>query len=174
MADAFLGEIRVFAGGFAPAGWAPCDGRLMSIPQNAALFSLLGTNYGGNGTTTFALPDLRGAVPIGAGAGPGRTPRDVGDHGGAATVTLAQAQLPPHAHAAAASGAVGSADAPTGNVWAVPGGSRGERMYGTDTQAAMNAGALAPVGGNQPHNNLQPYLQLSFIICLNGLYPPRG
>jgi microcystin-dependent protein len=172
--DAYLGEIRLFSGPFAPRNWAFCDGQLMAINAYTALFAILGTTYGGDGRTNFALPDLRGALPVGAGSGPGLTTRDPGERGGANEVSLAVNALPPHTHAAAASGAVGSADAPIGNVWATPGGSRGERMYGTDAPSAMGAQALASTGGGFPHNNQQPYLAVSFIICIQGIFPARG
>ena len=159
MTDQFVAEIRLFAGNFAPIGWAFCDGQVLSISQNTALFSLLGTNYGGDGRSTFALPDLRDQVPIhaGASAGPGLTPRFVGESGGAAAVVLDGNTLPTHGHAA--SSRRGTVTDPTGAVPAAHG-----RYIPTPPGAAPA----------QPHNNRPPYLGLSYIIALQGIFPPRS
>jgi microcystin-dependent protein len=156
VADPFLGEIRLFAGSYAPIGWAFCNGQILPISQNSALFSLLGTFYGGNGTTTFALPDLRDRVPVGAGQGPGLSPRQLGEQGGAATVTLIPGELPRH-------GVPASSERATTNraIGAVP--AAGGR-YATGPAAAANPA---------PHNNRPPYLGLRYIIALQGVYPSR-
>ncbi|WP_248928194.1 phage tail protein [Paenibacillus hamazuiensis] len=177
MSDPFVGEIRMFAGTYAPRGWAFCNGQLLPISQNTALFSLLGTNYGGNGTTTFALPDLQGRVPIhaGQGSGPGLTPRTVGEKGGAAAVTLMTSQLPAHSHAMNCSSETGASSGPGEGIWAVPQGRRAPAAYTSDTSSlkSMGAQALSTAGGNQPHNNMQPYLAVNFIIALEGIFPQR-
>src|SRR5690242_5317256 len=166
MANPFLGEIRIFAGNFAPRGWALCNGQLLAISQNTALFSLLGTTYGGNGQTTFALPDLRGRVPIGTGQGRGLTARNLGEVAGTETLTLDATQMPAHTHAAGASAGNGAADSPTGRVLArMPGAIP---QYGAASNADMAAAAAANSGGNQPHNNMQPFLTVTYIIALQG------
>jgi microcystin-dependent protein len=177
MADAFLGEIRIFAGNFAPSGWAMCDGMLLPLAQNTALFSLLGTQYGGNGQTNFALPDLRAATPLhaGGGAGPGLTARYVGERGGARTVTLLTAEIPAHNHVPQAVAARGNRATPTGALWAQPGvGRLPEKAYTTASpDTTMRPDLLGVAGESQPHNNLPPYLALTFVICLNGIFPSR-
>ena len=178
MSDPFIGEIRMFAGNFAPRSWALCDGQLLAVSQNDALFSLLGTIYGGDGRTTFALPELRGRVPVHMGSGPGLSPRQLGQKGGAETVTLSVSQIPSHNHDGALQGVetdATSADA-TGRMFAK---SVGGSAYHTGTgrgegPVAMAAGALAQTGGSQPHSNLAPTLCLNFIIALFGIYPSRG
>jgi microcystin-dependent protein len=175
MADQFVGEVRMFCGNFAPNGWAFCDGAVLPISQNTALFSLLGTFYGGDGRSTFALPNLQGAFPVhaGASAGPGLTPRSVGETGGAAATTLTTAQLPPHAHAPKAVSAA-TTGTPGATVSLAP-TSNGTAMYRAPdiylNTAAANVGAS---GGGGAHNNLPPYLCLSFIIALQGIFPPRS
>lgn len=171
MSDPFIGEVRLFGCNFAPTGWATCDGQLMPITQNTALFSLLGTYFGGNGVNNFALPDLRDRAAMGTGAGSGLTPRQLGEAGGSATVTLQPAQLPAHGHGLmAALSATGnspelSALAPTAT---------GAPAYRTPGGVVPMAGsALAPAGGSQPHENRQPVLALNFCIALQGIYPPR-
>jgi microcystin-dependent protein len=171
MPDPFLGEVRMFAGNFAPSGWALCDGQLLPISQNTALFSLLGTTYGGNGTSNFALPDLRGRVPIQPRQGPGLTNRLQGEAGGVEAIGLSLTQMPSHAHPAGANGANATADAAVGFVTArspsaVP-------QFAATANAALSDAAIAAAGGSQPHNNLQPYLVVTFIIALQGIYPPR-
>ncbi len=160
---------------FAPKGWAFCNGQLLPISQNTALFSLLGTIYGGDGRSTFALPNLQGSAPLQAGQGPGLSLRDLGQRGGSTTVTLAQAEMPAHSHTALAN-AVGTPVAtPGNNTWAPPGAGRGLAIYdpAAGSGPAMNSAALAPAGGSQPHNNMPPYLTLNFIIALQGVFPPR-
>lgn len=177
MSDQYVGEIRIFAGNFAPTGWATCDGQLLPISQNTALFSLLGTNYGGNGTSNFGLPDLRGRSPLGWGDGPGLSPVVVGEIVGTDAVALTGAEIPSHTHQvrtvpAATTGTTGN---PSGAAWAQARQGRvTELQYGTGTPDTQLAGtALAPVGSGQPHNNRAPYLTLTFIIALQGVFPQR-
>lgn len=177
MSEPFLGEIRIVGFNFAPAGWAFCNGQLMSISQNTALFSLLGVMYGGDGTTTFALPNFQNNAPMNQGSGPGLTPRTVGETGGEPSVTLLEAEMAAHPHIAKASGNAASTSDPTGAVWAVGGEPRSAvPLYnaGLGTGASMNIGALTPAGQSQSHNNLQPTLTLNFIIALQGIFPPRS
>jgi microcystin-dependent protein len=174
MADQFLGEIRAVGFNFAPFGWALCNGQVLPISQNTALFSLLGTYYGGNGTSNFALPNLQGMAPLDQGNGTGLTPRTIGETAGEAAVTLLLSQIPAHAHTAM-NAAASNAEAPTNAVFG--GGGRGEEpAYAppSGSTAPLNALAISAVGGNQPHNNLPPYLVVNFIIALQGIYPSRG
>jgi microcystin-dependent protein len=175
MANPYLGEIRMFAGNFAPTGWALCNGQLLPISQYTALFSLLGTYYGGNGTSNFALPNLQGATPMNQGNGPGLTPRDVGETGGEPTVTLTQSQIPAHTHGAVGTSAAASSAAPGGNLWAAS-ADRGGILYSDSTTSLVQMAptAFAPSGGGVPHNNMPPYLVVSFIIALQGVFPPRS
>lgn len=172
MADPFVAEIRIFPFNFAPKGWAWCDGQLLPLSQNTALFSLLGTTYGGNGKSNFALPDLQGRAPMHPGQGPGLSLHDLGETGGSETVSLLESEIPSHSHGLRAS--LDPADLaqplPTRslakssvNLYAVP-----------PPNAPMAPEALAPAGGDQPHNNLQPYLTFYFNIALQGVFPPRG
>lgn len=168
---AFVGEVRIFAGTFAPNGWAFCNGQLLPISQNTALFSLLGTFYGGDGQSTFALPDLRGRVPIHPEQGPGLTNRLLGETGGSETHVLATAEMPAHTHTVAASSANGAADSPAGRVMArspaaIP-------QYAASPDADLSGMAVSNSGGDQPHNNMQPYLTVTYIIALQGIFPPR-
>lgn len=174
--DPYIGEVRIVGFNFAPRGWALCQGQLMPISQNTALFSLLGTMYGGDGKTTFGLPDFRDIAPMSWGSAPGLTERYEGETGGSSTVTLITNQLPSHSHVAKASGNPGATNVPTGGVWAATGGPRGGiPMYTTaSAPAVMNVGALTPQGQSTPHNNMQPYLTLNFIIALQGVYPTRS
>lgn len=173
--DPFVAEIRMFAGNFAPTGWALCNGQLLPISQNTALFSLLGTSFGGDGRTTFALPNLMDAAPMGRGQGPGLSDRSIGERAGSSTVTLLASGLPPHSHAVSATTAAGTSSSPAGAVWGEARiGRQTEPMYGTVAQSTMAQGATAAAGGGQPHNNLPPYLALTFIIALQGVYPPRS
>jgi microcystin-dependent protein len=177
MSDQFVGEIRAFGFNFAPTGWALCNGQLLPISQNTALFSLLGTMYGGDGKTTFALPNLQACAPLNAGQGPGLSNYDQGQTGGEAAITLLLSQMPVHAHAAFASPAGGGQAAPQGNVWGTASvGRQSENRYAqaSGTSPSMNAVALAPAGGGQPHNNMPPYCVLNFCIALQGIYPPRS
>ena len=170
MADPFIGEIRIFAGNFAPRDWAFCDGRLLQISSNPALFSLLGTTYGGDGRTTFGLPDLRGRAPMHDGNGPGLTPRRLGQKGGTQTVTLNANQLPLHRHFLQASFEDGdSLDPANQNV-----GTGNDMFAPAANLADMDGAALPPAGGSQPHNNLQPFLTMNFIISLAGRFPSRS
>jgi len=176
MADPFVGEIRIFSLNFEPQGWAFCNGQLLSISQNTALFSLLGTQYGGDGRTTFALPNLQGSAPLHQGQGPGLSSRAIGEAGGEAAVTLTGSQLPAHTHVARCSSVPGLQPGPVNNVWSpLPGRPTPAPVYSNaGPNVPMNPGALAPAGGNQPHNNLSPYLGLNFCICLQGIYPARN
>lgn len=175
MADPFVAEIRIFPFNFAPSGWARCDGQLLPLSQNTALFSLLGTTYGGDGRSTFALPDLQGRVPMHPGEGPGLSFHDLGESGGSETVVLLESELPVHSHALMAfteDGVQGSLT-PAATLARSAGGT----MYQTATDAnlsAMNASALFRTGDSQTHNNMQPYLTLYFNIALQGVFPPRG
>ncbi len=172
MSDPFLGEIRLFAGTFAPRGWALCEGQLLEVSQFDALFSLLGTIYGGDGRTTFGLPDLRGRVPIHQGTGPGLSPRRIGARGGSETVTLTTANLPSHTHPPRASTSVGTESTPQGNV---PAESPSMDLYveGETPDTALASAAVANVGGSQSHFNLAPFLCVNYIIALSGIYPSR-
>ncbi|WP_149202377.1 phage tail protein [Actinotalea subterranea] len=174
MADPFVGEIRMGAWTFAPTGWAFCDGQLMPISQNTALFVLLGTSYGGDGITTFALPDLRGASPVHAGQGPGLSPYGLGERGGVEEVTLLESQIPAHDHGVRA-GTRGTTGNPSAAVWAqAQQGRSREQLYSTGpVSGAMAPGAIAPAGGSVPHNNRPPSLSLTFVIALVGVFPPR-
>jgi microcystin-dependent protein len=168
----FLAEIALNAGLIDWRDFAHCDGRLIQIAQNPALFSLLGTTYGGDGLTTFALPDLRGVVPMGAGFGPGLTRRFVGDSAGEAQVTLTVDQLPPHTHQLLASGATGLSNDPANSVLSVP--FSGDNLYAAPTAGPLVAMQGVPSNaGGQPHNNMQPFLSMTFLICLAGIYPQR-
>ena len=169
--DPYVGEIRMFAGSFAPRGWALCDGQLLSVNANQALFSLLGTIYGGDGRNTFGLPDLRGRVPIHVGTGPSLSPRAMGSKAGQETVTLTAAQLPAHSHVAQASSTTGNVAAVSGNVAAR---ATSVDFYIDETPSvAMDASAIGSTGGNGAHPNLAPYLCVNFIIALVGIYPSR-
>jgi microcystin-dependent protein len=173
--DPFLGEIRMVGFNFAPVGWALCNGSILNIQQNTALFSLLGTTYGGNGTTTFALPDLRGRVPVSQGHGPLTSAYTLGQQGGAENVTLTGAQMPAHTHGLAANSAAGSATSPINGFIASASDSNGGAVtgYATSSNGALNAAAVTVSGGNQAHNNLQPYLSVNFIIATVGIFPSR-
>ncbi|MBT1156772.1 phage tail protein [Aminobacter anthyllidis] len=174
MADPFVAEIRIFPFNFAPRGWAWCDGQLLPLSQNTALFSLLGTTYGGNGKSNFALPDLQGRTPMHPGQGPGLSLHDLGETGGSETVTLLESEIPMHAHALMASNEDGTQGSLTAGVTMA--NSVGGMLYQTNVSSnltPMNASALAPAGGDAPHNNLQPYLTCYFCIALQGVFPPR-
>lgn len=171
MSDPFIGEIRLFAGNFAPQGWAFCQGQLMAISQNDALFALIGTTYGGDGQSNFALPNLSGRIPLHQGQGPGLTPRTIGELSGAETVTLTTAQIPQHTHAMNASSAAATGTSPAGAVLAAT------SVASYDTAAAttaMAAGALGSAGGSQPHENMAPTLALNYIISLFGIFPSQN
>lgn len=176
MADPFVAEIRIFPFNFAPKGWAWCDGQVMPISQNTALFSLLGTTYGGNGKSNFALPDLQGRAPMHPGQGPGLSLHDLGETGGSETVTLLESEIPAHAHAISASSNAADEEGTKQPAGAIPGVQQDANQLYTalSSAAAFNAQALAPAGGDQPHNNLMPYLTFYFCIALQGVFPPRG
>ncbi len=175
MSDQFVAEIRMFCGNFAPLGWATCDGQILPISQNTALFSLIGTYYGGDGRTNFALPDLAGASPLGSGNGNGLTPRTIGEQGGTPTVTLLSTEIPPHNHQFNCSTANGTDVAPTNEVLGKAGlRGRTTPIYGSTASTTMHQGSIGVAGGSLPHNNLPPYLVLTFIIALQGIYPPRS
>jgi microcystin-dependent protein len=182
MSEPFIGQLMIFAGNFAPRGWATCDGQILSIAHNTALFSLLGTTYGGNGQTTFALPDLRGRVPMHVGTGPGLSSYVLGEVSGVETVTLINTQMPAHNHTVtnvinAAYGPQSPTDNPSGAVPAGTGG--GPTVYnsssdGTTMNPAMLQTTIGMAGGNQPHENRQPYLVMTFCIALQGIFPSRN
>lgn len=177
MSEPFIGEIRAVGFNFAPRGWAFCDGALLPISSNTALFSLLGTMYGGDGRTNFALPNFQTRAPMNWGQGPGLTYRTEGEIGGETSVTLLEAQMGQHGHTANASGDAASQSSPTSAVWAVGGETRGGvPLYNASmgAGASLNIGALTPAGQSQPHNNMQPFLALNFIIALAGIFPPRS
>jgi len=174
-----IAEIRLFAGNFAPRNWAFCQGQLMSIAQNTALFSILGTTYGGNGQTTFALPDFRGRVAVGTGQGPGLPSITLGEVSGEPTHTLISTEMPAHVHQVRASTAGQATSAnPTNNVLGigkVPSSSETINMYSAPGATVnLDPSGMTAVGGSQPHNNMQPYLGMNYIICLFGIFPSRN
>jgi microcystin-dependent protein len=174
MADPFVAEIRIFPFNFAPRGWAFCNGQLLPISQNTALFSLLGTTYGGNGSSNFALPDLQGRAPMHPGQGPGLSPHDLGETSGSETVTLLESEIPSHNHSLMAQSVpLGGSANPAGNTLnRVASGN----LYANSSANPVSLApqALAPAGGNQPHNNMMPYLTANFCIALQGVFPPRA
>ena len=200
--DSFIGQIMMFAGSFAPANWALCNGQILAISEHTALFSILGTTYGGDGRTTFALPDLRGRVPMGSGDGLGLSPRVIGQRYGSENVTLSVAQMPAHSHSAEttisgtsgaaklnASGTEGTTNVPTGKYLAKPQnlGLKSVNMYGSSADIEMASDAIEidvsglsiattvdQAGGNSAHDNIQPSLVMNYIICINGVYPSRN
>jgi microcystin-dependent protein len=171
MSEPFLGEIRMFGGNFAPAGWAFCDGQLLAIAENETLFQLIGTTYGGDGEETFALPDLRGRLPIHMGQSSGLSNRTLGEPGGTEAVTLTVGQMPVHTHPTLLSSAAGSESTPAGNVLAA---SPNVRLYrpGNPT-VPLHPLAVTPTGGSQPHDNVMPFLCVNFIIALEGVFPSQ-
>jgi len=173
MADPFVAEIRIFPFNFAPKGWAFCDGQLLPLSQNTALFSLLGTTYGGDGKSNFALPDMQGNAPMHPGQGPGLSLHDLGETGGSQTVSLLESEIPSHSHSLNAVGGFnGTNNDPTNEVPAK--GDAGLLPYTpSGPSLTMALQAIAPAGGDQPHNNMQPYLTLNFCIALQGVFPPR-
>jgi microcystin-dependent protein len=161
MSDPFIGEIRMFGGNFAPRGWALCDGQLLAISNNQALFSILGTTYGGDGRTTFGLPDLRGRFALHSGTGPGLSSRRLGDDGGAEQVTLSETEMPGHTHGATVAG--------SGQTI------RTLRFFGQETTVPeQTTGSTGPAGGDQPHDNMPPFQAVNFIIALQGIFPSRN
>lgn len=171
MADPFVAEIRIFPFTFAPKGWAFCDGQLMPISQNTALFALLGTTYGGDGKSTFALPNLQGSAAMHPGQGQGLSLRDLGEIGGAESITLLATEIPVHTHSVVASESDGLERFPSGQLLAVGIGVGQYAPPPVNTQLAFQA--LSPAGGSLPHNNMQPYLTLNFNIALQGVFPQR-
>jgi microcystin-dependent protein len=172
MADPFVAEIRIFPFNFAPTGWAICNGQLLPISQNTALFSLLGTTYGGDGRSTFALPDLQGRAPMAPGQGPGLSLHDLGELGGSQTVTLLESEIPAHSHALIASESDALERGPSGQLFAT---GVGISMFQTPGPVvALSPNAVTPSGGSLPHNNMMPYLTLNFCIALQGVFPPRS
>ena len=172
--DPFVAEIRIFPFNFAPRGWAFCDGRLLPLSQNVPLFALLGTTYGGDGKSTFALPNLQGCAAMHPGQGPGLSLHDLGEMSGSETVTLLESEIPSHSHGLVASTQPGEDPAP--NPSEALGRSVGAQMYQNVTNSnlvQLSDKAITPAGGDQPHNNMMPYLTLNFCIALEGVYPPR-
>jgi microcystin-dependent protein len=175
MTDQFVGEIRMFPFNFAPRGWATCDGQLLSISQNTALFSLLGTFYGGDGKTTFALPNLQGSVPIHQGSGAGLTPRVIGETGGEQAVTLVVSEMPLHSHQISASIVAQDLPNPANNLWAPQSGRTPPNIYSSGpANTVMSPLVIGISGQSLPHNNMSPYLCVNFCIALQGIFPPRG
>jgi microcystin-dependent protein len=171
--DPFVAEIRIFPFNFAPKGWAFCDGQLLPISQNTALFSLLGTTYGGDGKSTFALPDLQGRLPMHPGQGPGLSLHDLGEESGVESVTLLQSEMPAHSHGVQGSNTNSNQQTPTANFHA---GSIQNKRYApaaTAPDTTMNLQSITPAGTSFPHNNMSPYLTLNFCIALQGVFPPR-
>jgi microcystin-dependent protein len=167
----YLGQIMIVPYNFAPIGWETCDGQILSISQNTALFALLGTTYGGDGVTTFALPDLRGRVPIGMGQGPGLSSYVEGETGGEETVTLTLSQIPSHVHVPLGSTTVANTGSPAGANWAMP----RVLLYSSGApNVAMSSAALGNTGGGQPHDNMKPYLVMTYIIAVVGVFPSRS
>ena len=173
MADPFVAEIRIFPFNFAPTGWAFCDGQLMPLSQNTALFSLLGTTYGGDGKSTFALPNLKGRAPMHPGQGPGLSAHTFGESGGSETVTLSESELSAHSHAMMAQSSLATSKTPTGNTLARP--AKGQVFAPASANVvALASQAIAPAGGQAPHANMMPYLTCYFCIALYGVFPPRS
>jgi microcystin-dependent protein len=175
VADPFVAEVRIFPFNFAPKGWAWCDGQLLPLSQNTALFSLLGTTYGGNGKSNFALPDIQGRVVMHPGQGPGLSLHDLGETGGSETVTLLESEIPVHTHTLRANSATGDSPVPAPNTSVARPGTI--NVYQTNTSSNLTPMApesLPPAGGDQPHNNMQQYLTFYFCIALQGVFPPRG
>jgi len=173
MSNPFIGEIRMFGGSFAPAGWALCNGAIMPISENDALFTLIGTTYGGDGQETFGLPNFSARVPVDAGTSPiSGTTFQLGELAGTQSVTLTSQQMPVHTHAALGSIDIGSSSSPTSNIPASYPGAQGRNPYGTDEPfVTLDPSSVGGVGGGQPHDNMQPFLVVTFIISLFGIFP---
>lgn len=178
MTSPFLAEIRIFPFNFAPVGWAFCDGQILPLSQNTALFALLGTTYGGDGKSNFALPNMQGNAPMFYGQGPGLSLHDIGETGGSDAVTLLESEIPSHTHALMATPQLANVDAPGPTVTLARSGSGAGFIYKTPAsnppQTQLSDNTIAPAGGDQPHNNLMPYLTLNFCIALQGVFPPRS
>lgn len=172
MTNPFVAEMRIFPFNFPPTGWAFCNGQILPISQNTALFSLLGTTYGGDGKSNFALPNMQGRAPMQPGQGPGLSLHDLGEEGGEATVTLLESEMPSHNHKVMAE-SQDPADTIIPSPSTAIARSSGGGLYQTTNNVQMSGSTIAPVGGNQPHNNMMPYLALNFCIALQGVYPPR-
>lgn len=175
--EPFIGEIMIGGFNFAPRGWALCNGQIMGIAQNTALFSILGTTYGGNGQTTFNLPDLRGRAILGVGQGPGLSDYSLGETGGSEIVTLLQTEMPAHNHAVQTNNGDGTLGTPVNNFFAGPGADRDLFWYNPATSGTtpnMNPAAVALAGGGQPHNNMMPYQVLNYCIAMQGIFPSRN
>lgn len=176
MSEAFIGEVRVFGGNFAPANWHLCDGSLLPISEYDALFALIGTVYGGDGMNTFGIPDLRGRLPVGQGQGLGLTNRIIGQSFGSESVSLVTNQLPAHNHAFNATTDTATASSPANGVFSTQ--TDGDKIYvaanGTNQPAVLAANSVVQTGGSQPHDNIMPSLGISYIICLNGIFPSRN
>jgi microcystin-dependent protein len=170
----YVAEIRIFGFNFAPQGWASCDGQLLPLSQNTALFSLVGTFYGGNGTSNFALPDFSGRVPIHWGQGAGTTPRSIGESSGVESIQLLVSELPQHTHALESASSAGNRTTPANNAIARTSGATPYVAYNAGTAVNMAPTVVSTNGGGQPHNNLMPSLTLFFAIALQGIFPPRG
>jgi microcystin-dependent protein len=174
MAEPFIGQIIMAGFNFAPRGYATCDGQLLSIAQNTALFSLLGTTFGGDGRVTFGLPDLRGRVPVHQGQGPGLTNRTMGEVSGSETVTLISSQMPMHNHLLSVTNVAGALGTPNGNFIAASSDSAVAMYRPTSDGSTLNPQSIGLAGGNQPHNNMQPYLVINFCIAMEGIFPSRN
>jgi microcystin-dependent protein len=175
MSDQFLGEIRLFPFNFAPLGWAMCNGQLLPISQNTAVFSLLGTQFGGNGTSNFALPNLQGSGALDFGNGAGLSEREIGETGGSAAVTLLTNEIPAHTHSLKSAATTGNAASPAGNSFgSAPRGKPPGYAAPGGAVVAMSASAVGSAGSGQPHNNMQPYLTLNYCIALQGIFPARS
>ncbi len=176
MSSPFVAEIRIFAGNFAIKGHAFCDGQILPISQNTALFSLLGTTYGGDGKSNFALPNLQGMAPMQQGQGPGLSLRDLGETAGETTVTLLTTEIPAHGHAIEAASTAGDQTSPAATVLAESKRQKfvTKQYVATPGTSPVTAATLTPAGGSQPHNNMPPYLTLNFLIALQGVFPPRS
>ncbi len=172
MSSPFVGQIQIVGFNFPPFGWAACNGQLMPISQNTALFSLLGTQFGGDGRTNFALPNLQGNTPRGMGTGAGLSPVEIGETGGSANVTLIPSDMPLHSHSANCNSAMGDQYGPPTNFWAPDAG--GNNEYGSVANSVMAPGVIGTAGSNQPHQNMQPFLVLNFVIALQGVFPARS
>ena len=174
MSEPFIAEIKIFGGNFAPRSWAFCDGQILPISQNTALFSLVGTTYGGDGRSTLGLPNLKGRAPMHPGRGPGLTNRRLGEIGGGEAVTLTAGQMPSHSHAPLRASDAAPDSKTVGNTMYLGTLPKGAAYHTAENLVPMSESALAPAGGSQGHNNMQPYINVNFVIALEGLYPSRS